>query len=433
MKTVLIIDDMAVLRQPIAAMLKVRGYQVMEAENGEEGLACLGEVIPDLILLDLAMPKMDGREFLQKLSEMGRSSIPVILLTAVTDKDYVLETARLGVSDYMLKSRFSLEELIEKVNKCAPLDGDSEANSSNDAPDEPVQRELSDRSSDLHLGEVKSSASTKRRPVFGAYTPDIPASEYLKQLPVLISKQAMSETIENCRELKAMSPTVTQLIKLTRSKEATLSDITQVVKQDQAVALKILKIANSAVYNRGKTVESVHQAVMNIGVEQIRQVALNIAVIDSFSNVPEGEKAINLMLFWEHAIAVGLIGTHLARDAKFKPADLERVFTMGLLHDLGRVVLYDMLTNECQYALDAAAHYRLPVEVVESRMLGMTHADLVEQVLKQWHFPENLVAPISMHHLSLSNIRSKDQDVVTAAQLIALSNRLAHAMCLGPV
>src|SRR5260221_11547226 len=111
MTRILVVDDMAIFREPIAAALRLQGFRVLTARNGIEALAQVREELPALILLDIAMPEMDGLELLRQLkasSEYGR--IPVILLTAVRERGYVVEAVKLGVRDYMLKSSFSLDQ-----------------------------------------------------------------------------------------------------------------------------------------------------------------------------------------------------------------------------------------------------------------------------------------------------------------------------------
>lgn len=120
MPTVLVVDDMAVFREPIAAALRHYGYETLSAADGREALDQTRAHRPDLILLDVAMPVMDGLAFLEKLrADADIAKTPVILLTAVTERDYVLKARALGASSYLLKSQFSLTELLERVTRLA--------------------------------------------------------------------------------------------------------------------------------------------------------------------------------------------------------------------------------------------------------------------------------------------------------------------------
>ena len=94
---------------------------VIEAENGVEGLAAAGKRKPDLIILDITMPVMNGIEMLERLrGEVDLKDIPVIMLTAESGKDNVLQIVAKGVKDYMVKP-FKGEDLIERVQRIVKL------------------------------------------------------------------------------------------------------------------------------------------------------------------------------------------------------------------------------------------------------------------------------------------------------------------------
>jgi len=119
--TILVVDDMPIFRDPIAASLHLAGFDTLRASNGKEALAMVKSRRPDLILLDIAMPEMDGLTFLEKLRETDDfSATPVILLTAIAEKRYVVKAKALGANDYMLKSRFRLKDLLERIHRHLP-------------------------------------------------------------------------------------------------------------------------------------------------------------------------------------------------------------------------------------------------------------------------------------------------------------------------
>src|SRR5690606_3887518 len=139
---------------------------------------------------------------------------------------------------------------------------------------------------------------------------------------------------------------------------------------------------------------SVDEAVVRIGTGAIRQTLLNIGVIDNFS--PQGRAgAIDRLQFWEHSIACGLIAAELERATGGTAPD--EAFTLGLLHDVGRLVLARQLGGTYGRVVDAAARCGAPLERAESRLLGLTHAEIMPAVLRQWNLPASLVEPIATH------------------------------------
>jgi DNA-binding response OmpR family regulator len=114
---VLVAEDSSTIRRLITARLKADGYEVIEAADGEEALRLAREGVPDLLVLDKVMPKLDGFEVIRALREDHRTSgIPVVMLTERTSEEDVLGGLSLGVEDYMPKP-FSPHELSARVKR----------------------------------------------------------------------------------------------------------------------------------------------------------------------------------------------------------------------------------------------------------------------------------------------------------------------------
>jgi two-component system cell cycle response regulator len=118
---ILSVDDSRTIRMIVAKTFRPYDCQICEAGNGEEGLAAATREKPDLILLDVTMPVMDGVMMLTKLKESPElKTIPVIMLTAESGRDNVLQIAKLGVRDYLVKP-FKEEQLLEKAGRVLSL------------------------------------------------------------------------------------------------------------------------------------------------------------------------------------------------------------------------------------------------------------------------------------------------------------------------
>ena len=118
---ILSVDDSRTIRLIVGKTFRPYDCVICEAANGEEGLAAAAREKPDLILLDVTMPVMDGVTMLTKLKEDAElKKIPVIMLTAESGRDNVLHIARLGVRDYLVKP-FKEDQLIEKAGRVVSL------------------------------------------------------------------------------------------------------------------------------------------------------------------------------------------------------------------------------------------------------------------------------------------------------------------------
>lgn len=130
---VLTVDDSKTIRKIVTKAFQPYDCVVSEAENGVEGLALVSKDKPDLIVLDITMPVMNGVEMLEKLKkEPSLKDIPVIMLTAESGKDNVVQIIKMGVKDYMVKP-FKGDQLIERVNKFIKLNPKADAAEAEDA------------------------------------------------------------------------------------------------------------------------------------------------------------------------------------------------------------------------------------------------------------------------------------------------------------
>lgn len=116
-KTILLVEDDSFVSDIYQTKIGKEGFKVVPAENGVEAVKRLEEFTPDLILLDIVMPYMDGMEVLRKIKSQERwKKIPIILLTNLSDKEKIEEALGIGANDYLIKSHFTPSEVISKVN-----------------------------------------------------------------------------------------------------------------------------------------------------------------------------------------------------------------------------------------------------------------------------------------------------------------------------
>jgi len=113
---IMVVEDEEILLTALKEELTGGGYEVEGAVDGEDGLAKVKTFKPQLILLDLVMPKMDGMEMLQKLkADAETRDVPVVILTNLSDYERISEALSLGAMDYLVKANYKLEDLLEKV------------------------------------------------------------------------------------------------------------------------------------------------------------------------------------------------------------------------------------------------------------------------------------------------------------------------------
>lgn len=116
MKKILFIEDETALQKTFGDLLKKEGYEVFSALDGKEGLKLAKELKPDLILLDLILPKIHGFDVLKQLKENKETrEVPVIILTNLEEISEINKALELGATTYLVKAQYTLEEVAEKI------------------------------------------------------------------------------------------------------------------------------------------------------------------------------------------------------------------------------------------------------------------------------------------------------------------------------
>jgi DNA-binding response OmpR family regulator len=113
---ILIVEDEEILLTALSEELKQEGFEVVGAKDGVEGVEKALSAKPDLILLDLVMPRLDGIGALKQMKDHPESKeIPVVILTNLSDYDKISDALSLGAMDYLVKANYRLEELVNKI------------------------------------------------------------------------------------------------------------------------------------------------------------------------------------------------------------------------------------------------------------------------------------------------------------------------------
>ncbi|MFH0930239.1 MAG: response regulator [Candidatus Moraniibacteriota bacterium] len=116
-KKILIIEDDRALQNALVEVLTNEGYEPLSAFDGQEGLEKAGAENPDLILLDIVLPKKDGYEVLDAIKKSPQKDVPVLILTNLEEIDNVQRALDLGATTFMVKSDFSLKDIVEKIKQ----------------------------------------------------------------------------------------------------------------------------------------------------------------------------------------------------------------------------------------------------------------------------------------------------------------------------
>jgi HD-like signal output (HDOD) protein len=201
-----------------------------------------------------------------------------------------------------------------------------------------------------------------------------------------------------------------------------MSDIAKVIREDPGLTARLLRIVNSAFYNFPSRVETISQAVTIVGTQQLSALALATSVMNMFKGIQS--TLVSMDSFWRHSIACGLAARILATMRRDNNA--ERFFVAGILHDIGRLIMYTKLTGKSQEILQIAREKPQLLYESERDALGFTHAVVGGLLLQNWKLPTSLEEIVMYHHNPTSATRFP---VETA--IVHLADIIVHAMGLG--
>lgn len=176
-----------------------------------------------------------------------------------------------------------------------------------------------------------------------------------------------------------------------RSSSKYLSDI---VSEDTAMAARLLRLANSALFSFPSPIETVPHAVTVIGARQLRELVLASSVVGVFEDIPS--ELVDMESFWRHSVACAVVARILAGYRR--EANVETAFVGGLLHDIGRLILYKETPGIMKEALGRAHEEGALLYQQERECLGFHHGRLGGLLLKEWKLPARLVEVVAYHH-----------------------------------
>lgn len=201
-----------------------------------------------------------------------------------------------------------------------------------------------------------------------------------------------------------------------------MADIAKIIREDPGLTARLLRLVNSAFYNFPSKVETISQAVTIVGTQQLGALALATSVMNMFKGIPED--LVSMDSFWRHSIGCGLAARVLATYRR--EANAERFFVAGMLHDIGRLLMYTKTIDQSREALLLSKNNQDLLYAAELEVFGFTHAVVGGVMLQAWKLPNSLEEVVMYHHNPKAALKFP---VETA--IVHVADIIAHAMQLG--
>jgi len=218
-------------------------------------------------------------------------------------------------------------------------------------------------------------------------------------------------TIEQIPTLPVIS---TQILRLFRDENINLRQVEELVEKDPPLAAKILKIVNSSFYGLLNKISTIEHAIIILGLNEIRSVAIGFAIQSHFKS---HSNSFEPARFWKHSIICSQIAKYLAKY--FNVVDDGTYFLSGLIHDIGKLVIDQYFQEDFKTIIQYIAKNQCTFSKAEKEILGVTHYQIAAKLLRQWNFPEKVIMQVFYHHAPWH-----DKNFTTESAILYLSNIL---------
>lgn len=226
--------------------------------------------------------------------------------------------------------------------------------------------------------------------------------------------------------MPSLSTTVIKVLETCNDPQASANDLKRVISLDPVLTGRVLKLINSAYYSLSKPVSSLTRAIIMLGVNTVKNLALSFSIMDNFKG-KSSCLSFSVDEFWTHSLGVGVVAKSLAALTGVPVIRREDFFVAGLLHDLGKLPLHMQLPAE-YYRVCETVHSGLePLYQNEARCLGIDHRALGSIIAKKWCLGSTLVESLAYHH-NPADGSEKNREFLA---VVALANQLALHFNIG--
>jgi HD-like signal output (HDOD) protein len=176
---------------------------------------------------------------------------------------------------------------------------------------------------------------------------------------------------------------------------SSIADFTHVVEVDPALSARVLRMANSAFFGFSARIDNISRAINIMGVSQLHDLVLATSAASAFKGLCSVR--MDMHKFWGDSIHCAINCRLLAAECDI--IDTDRLFITGLLHDIGHLVMFNCITEQCGEMLEKAHDEGIPLELLERQMLGFDAAEVGAELLKIWLLPESVIRVIRDQHM----------------------------------
>ena len=226
-----------------------------------------------------------------------------------------------------------------------------------------------------------------------------------------------------------MPSNVTRIMNEIEKQNVTIDALVGLIGLDQALAALVLQMSNSVSLGYSRTCSTLNEAIMLIGLGRLKTILLTSSATGimkrSLSGYRQGAGEL-----WHHSLVTGVASEWLAQALRYP--NPEEAYVSGLLHDIGKLLLDQVVLSNYNEIIDLVQKYRMPLWQVEEKLIGIDHAKVGGLIAEHWNFPVVLVDAIRCHHApSLARANQRLPAIVNLANSFAEDYQLTESSLLS--
>jgi len=248
-----------------------------------------------------------------------------------------------------------------------------------------------------------------------------PTANVISTAPVGNRKRDLASLLDEDVALVSLPHIFTEINRVISDPRSSAVHVADVISKDPNLTARLLRIVNSAFYGFPSKIDTISRAVTVLGSKELSTLALGTSVLNIFNDIPAD--LVDMKSFWEHSVACGAAARMIGSYKNI--ASTERLFVAGLLHDIGRIIIYKNLPSEGREMLLYSQQTGCLLRSAELEVLGFDHSQIGAMLMQKWKLPVILEQALGYHHQPTLSQHSLE------ASFVHIADILINALMIG--
>ena len=237
----------------------------------------------------------------------------------------------------------------------------------------------------------------------------------------------IEKIIEKVGELPTLPAVAARITAEMQNESLNAKILGRIISEDSSLTVKLLRLSNSAFYGMPKQISNIEKAVMILGFNTVKSLALSVSIYSFFQKGKD--PTIDVEGLWNHSLGCAVSSKLLISKTSKKLGD--DAFLFGIIHDIGKVILINGDPAGTRQMLEMMRAKKISQSEAEREFFGFDHQRVGELLLKQWKFPDSIIAGVKLHHNLPPESPKLDADAIQLIRALGVGNQMAKALSLG--